>query len=676
VTNRPELNRSAISHLLANEDLDDPEIRQLVAIASHAPSDFVRQQAIDCLVQLLLQRRVRPFEVNTHRPIDQANLIRLGQRPSGDLSGVAEGDLTKHLLAVGQSGAGKTTLFYTLCSQLEVPFWSFDLKQDYRHLMPVCDDLIVLPWSELQFNPLVPPPDVSPRRWAQVFSEIFGHATALLSGSKNHLLKTIIELYRVYGLFDECSPPYPSLHELEDVLAAQNINYVRKTANYRDTILNRLEAMNLGAGTVFDCSQGNSLDELLERNVVFEFDGLGRDTQNFLMEILLAAVYEYRLVQGHRSDGLNHVFVLDEGKQVFSVYKERQNEAGIPAIDELTAKLREFGEGLIVGDQEASKLTDSIMANTYTKLLLATGDRKQFDAMVDSMHLSDRQQSMAQDLAVGEAILQTGNDDPVRISLDEYDLDKEISDGELRAKQGAEWASLTATPRERPPAFLDALGVTDEAEGTDTEVIDDPSDDVALSETADRLLEDIIDYPFVSMTERYTLFPNEFQGNKVKTELVDAGLVVERYLKTQAGTKTLLELTEQGRRYTETNLERDPSHDGRGGIIHRYWQHQLKGAFEAAGWATELEMFDADVYVNTGQFELVVEIAMENTQREVDHIEQHLDTGFDVIWIVCRDQDVQAGLRRRLEAAGYDTDDLVFYLVQDVAEQIDGLTER
>jgi len=49
-----------------------------------------------------------------------------------------------------------------------------------------------------------------------------------------------------------------------------------------------------------------------------------------------------------------------KAKQVFSIYKERQDAAGIPPIDDLTAKLREFGEGLIVGDQEASKLTNSI----------------------------------------------------------------------------------------------------------------------------------------------------------------------------------------------------------------------------------------------------------------------------------------------------------------------------
>jgi len=75
----------------------------------------------------------------------------------------------------------------------------------------------------------------------------------------------------------------------------------------------------------------------------------------------------------------------------------------------LTARMREFGEGLVVGDQEASKLTDSIKANTYTKVLLPMGDRKQFDALAGSMNLSERQREFASELGVGEAVVQVGN---------------------------------------------------------------------------------------------------------------------------------------------------------------------------------------------------------------------------------------------------------------------------
>jgi hypothetical protein len=613
-----------------------------------------------------VQKRTHPFNY-TSSPVTQNGQITVGETSTGGPCTVGQKLLTKHLLAVGRSGSGKTTLFYTLLSQLEVPFWSFDLKQDYRHLIHKSefDRLLVLPWTKLEFNPLVPPPGVQPRRWAQVFSEIFGHAVSLLSGSKNYLLKSVMELYRFYGLFDECSSPYPSLHELETVLASDKISYARKTGNYRDTVLNRVEAMNLGAGTVFDCSKGYSLENLLQRNVVFEFDGLNRDIQNFLMEILLAWVYEYRLAQTQRDTGLNHVFVLDEGKQVFSVYKERQDAAGIPPIDDLTAKLREFGEGLIVGDQEASKLTNSIKANTYTKILLPTGDRKQFDVMAGSMHLSDRQESVAQQLDTGEAIVQTGNQDPVRVKLQDFKLEKEVTDSALQTSMGGSWSELSSSPRQRPSGFED---LHDYKDGDNDEVISDPDQELSLSTDAKQLLEDVVEYPFVPLTQRYDQFSSQHKGHDAKTELVETGAVVEKMVQTGSGSRKLLELTEDGYKFVEDNLESDPSHKGRGGIIHRYWQHQVKQLFEDAGWTAKLELFDADVYVNTGDTEVVVEIAMENTPRECEHVEEHFETGFDAVWVVCRNQEVKQGLENRIGEAGLDRDHVVFRLVQDFKE--------
>ncbi len=668
VRTRFQSDRDSFLQPLESDEILDPNIRRLALLTTAGPEPL-QPVSRRTLATTLAHRRAYPFQSSNTATRPSHGHLHLGTTSTGQPYALDEALLSKHLLTVGQSGAGKTTLFSNLLTQLDVPFWSFDLKQDYRHLLTELDDLLVLPWTELKFNPLVPPPGVAPRRWVQVVSEIFGHATALLSGSKNHLLKILIELYRLYDLFEDCSPPYPSFHELRQLLETEKINYVRKTANYRDTLLNRIEAMTLVAGSVFDCSHGYSLDELLERNVVFEFDGVSRDVQTFLMEILFAAVYEYRLAQNQRSTPLNHVFVLDEAKQVFSVYKERQDAAGIPEIDALTAKMREFGEGLIVGDQEASKLTDSIKANTATKLLLPTGDRKQFEAMAGSMHLTDRQRTVAQQLDIGEAVVQTGNDDPVRVNLDNYSVSKEVTDAELRRQQSAAWADLSVEPRERTPQFEQVLGVgPDETESVD--IIEDPPTETSLSADADQLLIDVIENPFRSLTERYAEFPSRYAGNNAKTELVEQGLVRERSVPQQTGAMKLLELTEQGRTYVENMLDRDPTHDGRGSITHRYWQHQVQSAFTDAGWPTKLELFDADVYVNLHAFELLIEIAMENTQREYDHVKQHFDSGFEVVWVVCPSESVRDGLQERFESGEIDTDNVVFRLTSDFLDSI------
>lgn len=635
--------------------LGDHQLQTLAKVAAVTNNDNLEERITQLFATKAVQHRSYPF---TETP--KLSPINLGTTPLQNPVGLDDDALNKHLLAVGQSGSGKTTLLCNLYDQIDQPVWFFDLKQDYRHLAQQDDDLLVLPWTELRFNPLQPPSGVTPRRWIQVFSEVFSHATSLLAGSKNYLLKTLGELYRLYGLFDERSSPYPSLHELETLTSEDNINYVRTTSNYRDRLLNRLEAMTLTAGSIFDCSRGYSIDELLTRNVVFEFDGVSRDVQNFLMEILFASVYEYRLAENHRGTGLNHVFVLDEGKRVFSVYKERQEASGIPEIDELTAKMREFGEGLIVADQEASKLTDSIKANTYTKVLLPTGDRTQFEAMTGAMNLSERQEAVASKLGVGQAIVQIGNRDPVPVDLDDYDLKKSVSDGDLRSLQADKWDRLSADPRETTPQFEMAVtsGSTQEIDETSP---DDDSDDVSLSESGNRLLADVIENPFKPLTDRYDLFSSTYKGNKTKNELVQAGVVIERHVRSGAGKRKLLELTEKGRSYAEDELDRDVDRRGRGGIVHRYWQHHIAGVFDEAGWNAEIEKFDADLYVDMGTAELAVEIAMGNNAREVEHIEQHLERGFTV-WVVCRTEEVRSGLEQRIVESDLSSENVVFRL--------------
>ena len=164
------------------------------------------------------------------------------------------------------------------------------------------------------------------------------------------------------------------------------------------------------------------------------------------------------------------------------------------------------------------------------------------------------------------------------------------------------------------------------------------------------MLEDIIQNPFKPLTDRYDQFSSTYKGNKAKDELVENGVAIERHVRTGSGKRKLLELTENGRAYVEDVLDLDPEQEGRGGVIHRYWQHRIKRLLQDAGWnSAGIEFYDADVYLNFNAFELVIEVAMGNNQREIDHVKQHLETGFDAIWVVCQNEEVRDGLKQRLE---------------------------
>lgn len=425
---------------------DHPQAKELLRQLTYAQQvgNEAAIQRTETRLHIFIQKHQEyPFTESTPDNSYTDNIIQIGKTlQEGKLYTVKEEDLTKHLLSIGQSGSGKTSTIYNILLQLTTPFWAFDRKQDYRHLINERDDILVLPWNKIRFNPLKPPENVGPVRWAMVISEILSHSTDLLSGSKNYVLTHIIELYKQYNLFKNLTEPYPSLNELESLMKGNKVNFVRKTSNYRDTVLNRIEPMTSVTGPVFNCSQGYKIPELLQKNVVFEFGGLNRDIQNFLQEALFAHVYEYLMANRKRGTGLELVLVMDEAKKIFSYKKEQSDAAGIPEIDDLFAKAREFGLGTIVSDQEATKLTDSVKANTDTKILLPTGDYKQFKSIADSMDLSQLQRQYSHRLGVGEAIVQHGFNRPVPVNMHYRDIKKTVSDNELQSRQAQKWKQL------------------------------------------------------------------------------------------------------------------------------------------------------------------------------------------------------------------------------------------
>lgn len=103
----------------------------------------------------------------------------------------------------------------------------------------------------------------------------------------------------------------------------------------------------------------------------------------------------------------------------------------------------------------------------------------------------------------------------------------------------------------------------------------------------------------------------------------------------------------------------------RGGVVHRFWQHRLRDAFEEQGYNAELEDRDADVSTTNGNGEYAVEVAMKDRPREVKHVRKHL-AEFDKILIAARNKDVQDGLQERLSKQGLLNDRITVRLLTDI----------
>ncbi len=314
-------------------------------------------------------------------------------------------DLTKHLLMLGKTGSGKTNLLYLVIAQLlqRVAVWIFDYKQDFRHLVRMFPgkflvfDLV----KTFKCNPLCPPPGVHPKKWLGIVSDLFCRCNSLLEGSLGLLVGEIDKLYKKHGIYDG-SEKYPSFYELYERLKNLPLNPRSRTEGYRESIINRLFAFLSINPDIYDCSKGYPLDELTNKNVIFELHGLLDNQARFWINLLLYWIFCYRIEKKQRGSGLLNLIVFDEAKNVYSPYTNPN--IGFANISLITSLIREFGLGIAAADQ-AANLDSSIFANSFSKILFPLGDGADLKKAQASMSLSNEQIEYIHKLQIGEAIV-------------------------------------------------------------------------------------------------------------------------------------------------------------------------------------------------------------------------------------------------------------------------------
>ena len=298
---------------------------KIIKAFSHKPEIVERQMNI---IQTRLQPRIlkeqmnpNPFKDLPTREAVKGN-IHIGTIVGRENLnfGLNLEQLNQNLLIVGRAGAGKTTLILNIIKQLiqtNISCWMIDFKQDYRSLLHFYPETVVIRWQDFKFNPLKPPEHVDPLNWLQIFFDVFTQALDVRLGSKFILIDYIDQLYREYGVYDG-GKYFPTMHDLHALLKAK-IRDRRTSISDRNkifTCLNKTTALLKRMGKVFDCSSGFPLEELLNKNVVFELNGLSVELQAWMVNMLLCWVFNHRIASGRRGR-LRNMIIFDEAKLVF-----------------------------------------------------------------------------------------------------------------------------------------------------------------------------------------------------------------------------------------------------------------------------------------------------------------------------------------------------------------------
>ena len=264
-----------------------------------------------------------------------------------------------------------------------VPFIAFDFKRDFRELVLVNDKLVVFKRGALKINPLAPPPNLDLRVWERVFCDIYAFNYGWLHGSRNMLQEYLHRLYNRMG-------SRATLFDLYDLVCGEG-NVVGRRRDYRDVVMNRLFSTVVNLSDFLSRDRWIEIKDLLDSYVIIEMDGVSRDEQNFLIEVFLAWIYFYRLMN-YGGGGLKHVLIFDEAKRIFDATKEIRHSAiqrGIAMFNLIIDEIRGLGEGLIIADQEPTKLTHSIKANTYVKMVGPLGHGADIEDMARAIGLSE-----------------------------------------------------------------------------------------------------------------------------------------------------------------------------------------------------------------------------------------------------------------------------------------------
>lgn len=355
--------------------------------------------------------------------------------PEGKFAGLGlrDGEMVKHILIVGMTGAGKTNLSFQLLRELAQsgkPFLVFDWKRSYRGLKALegFEKLAFVDVAarncDFRFNPLIPPPGTDAKHWLGLLVDVMSHAFFYGHGVEYFLRQGIDELYGRFGNYDG-KEDYPTFSDVRSLLQK---TFVRgREMLWMSSVKRVLAALTepSALAQTLNVRRDSGMGALLDGQVILEMDDLPALEKTFLVEAMLLWIYQFRKSQGRQQE-FRHAIFIEEAHHVLSGAKEAKLGQET-VIEGVVRMIREFGEGVVIIDQEPSKLSQSIIANTNCKICFNLGNGADVRIMSGAMGLEEEEEKAIDQLKVGYAIVKLKDRfrDPLHLKVPFVDLSLE-----------------------------------------------------------------------------------------------------------------------------------------------------------------------------------------------------------------------------------------------------------
>jgi hypothetical protein len=413
------------------------------------------------------------------------------------------------------------------------------------------------------------------------------------------------------------------------------------------TIRNKTAPLVRLLGPMLSQDPGFTLQEMLQRNVVLEMDGLIGEYQEVIVNCLLHGIFLYRIASGHRGR-LRHVLVFDEAKMVYA-----QNRATPTSyITRLTCMAREYGEAILACEQMPSCLGEGIKANVFTTLALSLSSMKDIQATAYAMGLDERQRRRLMTQPVGNGILRFADRyvRPFLIQIPRVSIRKDVSDAEVEEHMRPVLRRLFSSPEPQSHP-REEMGEGNRAgERKETIPLLGKGDSKDLPAVAMRLLWDIRDRPYVQATERYRrLGLSARQGTKGIQHLMARDLLEE--VEIPSGSRG-----RPGKYYQLTpkatgKVGVQKLGPGKGGLRHRFYQRRIQDYYTSLGYVARTEAYQngksVDVGVWKAREKVAIEIAM-TPAHELANVTKDFQAGWDRFVICYLDASVGEKVKQNL----------------------------
>ena len=603
-------------------------------------------------------------------------------------------EMIKHLLFLGASGSGKSNLVLLIVKQLlrnGKPFLIIDWKRNYRDLLAFSEtmqyEVLVFTVGRdvcpLHFNALIPPAGTSPHVWLAKIIEIISHAYFLGEGVMYILSKAIDSVYKEFGVYNggKVWPTFRNvLHYLE------NYECKGRETQWLASALRAVATLCFGEMDRILNMGHYPIDQLLEKNVVLEVDSLTDSAKIFLTEALLLWMHHFRMAEGKREEW-KHTSVIEEAHHILS--RKLQMISGTETItDVILREIREFGESLIIVDQDPSLLSVPALGNTYTTVCLNLKAGNDINVMRSVLNLDFQDKDFLSKLEVGQAIvkLQGRYSDPFLIQIPKVNIEKGcVTDEHLKNRMKKFYDDLERSRTETGFAKESSLKtptIKGEKKKRKIEIRTNTNSEQKQRQTKrlailaelngdeKRLLGDICENEISQVGERYArLGLNKYQGNKTQQALLTKDLI--RVVKLPSFEKRgywgkTFELTEKGREVLVTLGYSIPDTETlrRGGLQHKHLIRLIAKKLRHEGHHVieEAPVGDgktADLLVDS-KIAIEVERSLDNTPSNV---RKNLVSGLAVV-VACSGEANQLQAEKLLKEAGL----LDHVVVVDAAE--------